>query len=69
MCSRTTLTVRDNILLRSWNERHWDNLRGYFDTVKTSTPFLSKDVIRMEKIERLNAALDLMQDDYQAGRI
>ena len=62
-------TVRNNILLHGWNERHWDNLGGYFDAVKASAPFLSRDAIRMEKIERLNDALDLMRDDYQAGRI
>ncbi|WP_235900022.1 polysaccharide pyruvyl transferase family protein [Tritonibacter aquimaris] len=61
--------LRDGAMFSTWNRRHRAKLVQYFTELKSVRPQLSQDSVRKDRIDGLNAALEEMRSDFQAGKI
>lgn len=56
--------MRTTRLMSSFNEKRSDVVSQYFQNLKSGPSFLSSEAVKSEKIERLNAALETMRQNY-----
>lgn len=60
---------KSNFLIKSWDDRHVNNLSVLLKKIALERPFLSKETIKNEKVEKLHIVLQSLRNDYAQGKL
>jgi len=64
---RNAQFFRNSFLFSRWNESHQDKVVAQLMKIKMGPSFISKDMIRKDRIDKLSGVIDKLKFDYDQG--